>query len=90
MAHQARRLPTHVAAPVVRPEAGQASLVQKFQRHALLRPPRSHRGRQVSDRQGRGGHHQQGLRLRGFDEPGHDVLHRRLREGKGGLDQLDR
>ena len=46
--------------------------------------PRGHRPVQVSQRQGRGGRHQQGAQLRAQFPRGHAVFHRGQRQGEGG------
>ncbi|CBI15976.3 unnamed protein product, partial [Vitis vinifera] len=67
----------------------------KTWRRRLLRHPRfqatwRHPGGYLPHRQGRRGRPQQAVCLRALHQPRHHVLHRRLREGEGGMDKLHR
>ena len=90
LAHQARRVHQDLASPLVRPETRQALLVQGLLRHPRFQATWRHPGGYLPHRQGRRGRPQQAVRLRALHQPRHHVLHRRLREGEGGMDKLHR
>ena len=87
---QARRVHKDVASPVVRSQAREALLVQGLHRHARLQDTWRDPSGLLPHREGRRGRAQQTVRVRALHALGDHVLHRRLREGEGGLDQLDR
>ncbi|KHN37181.1 Indole-3-glycerol phosphate synthase, chloroplastic [Glycine soja] len=77
-----------LAPSLVCPQARQALLVQGLRRHACISSTRCGPRRHVPHRQRRQRHPQQAQRLRALHALQQDVLHRRLQEGEGGLDQL--
>ncbi|KAK2634807.1 hypothetical protein Ddye_029599 [Dipteronia dyeriana] len=90
VADQTRPVNQYVAPPMVRLETRQAVLVQGIEGDARLQDTWLHPGGVLPDGEGSQGRAQQAVRFRAELEDGNDVLHRRLREGERGLDQLYR
>lgn len=90
VAYQAGRVHQDLAPSLVRAQARQAPVVQGLLRHPKLHATWCRPSGHLPHRQGRRGYPPQALRLRALLQPGHHVLPRRLRQGEGGVDQLDR
>ena len=90
LAHQTRRIHQDLASPLVRPQARQALLVQGIHHHPRLQAAWRYSSGLLPHRQRRRGRPQQTVRFRALNSHWDHVLHRRFREGEGGLDQLHR